>query len=261
VKAKRGDVELPFVVDGSGDGPCLIFAHGLMGTGTVQRAQLGPLVDAGWTVVTFDQRGHAGATPIVDPAGYDPDEMGADLWAVADAAGINRCWIGGGSMGAATSFCASRAQADRVDGLIHGLPAFRETPHPAVFLFDALADVVRDTGTGGLQQHLRTLLKTQNVPIDDMFLEQLATHDDASLEVALRSVPRWVFDDVPSAFGGFAFPVVVLGWDDDPIHPLQIARDVAVAAGVDVTEMEMDALDDPSRLGRVLLESMAEVNA
>jgi pimeloyl-ACP methyl ester carboxylesterase len=88
MRAVRGDIELPFVIDGTGDAPHLIFAHGLMGTGAVQRSQLGPLVDAGWTVVTFDQRGHAGATPITDGAMYDPDEMGADLWAVADAAGL-----------------------------------------------------------------------------------------------------------------------------------------------------------------------------
>ena len=194
-------MKLPYVVQGDGDGPKVVFAHGLMGTGTVQRAQLAPLVEAGWTVVTFDQRGHGSAPPITDPSGYDPHDMGADLWEVVDAAGFDRCWIGGGSMGAATSFCAATAQPDRVLGLIQAVPAFDAQPHAAVFLFEALADQVRDEGIDGLVAILRKFTgEAGRAPSDDLFLEQLRTHDQASIECALRSVPRWVLPDYPSAF-------------------------------------------------------------
>jgi 3-oxoadipate enol-lactonase len=256
-------ITIPFEVQGAGNGPRLVFAHGLMGTGTAQRLQLPLLIDAGWTVATFDQRGHGGASPVLDASLYDADAMGADLWAVADAAGLDRCWIGGGSMGAATSFRAARQQPGRVEGLIQVVPAIRDEEHSMRFLFDALADIVRDQGIEGAITTLRQLTESMGrVEQDEVFLEQLRTHDEASLENALRTVPRWIFDDVPSAFAHFDFPVLVLGWEDDPIHPMQTARDIAAAAGVSVIEMDQDeALSDRTTLGRLLAQQLASAPA
>ncbi len=249
-------MNLPSVVEGDGSGPNLVFAHGLMGTGTAQRLQLAPLVAAGWTVATFDQRGHGGAPAITDPAGYDPVAMGEDLWDVADAAGFDRCWIGGGSMGAATSFCAARSNPGRVEGFIQTVPALRDTPHPLIFVFDALADSVRDEGTEGLIALLRKLTADMGRDEEDViFLEQLRTHDPASIECALRSVPRWILPDVPSAFADFDFPVVVIGWENDPIHPFQTAKDVAAAAGVELVEADQTVvMGDRELFGTLLLE-------
>jgi pimeloyl-ACP methyl ester carboxylesterase len=251
-------MKLPYVVEGAVSGPKLVFAHGLMGTGTVQRAQLAPLVAAGWTVATFDQRGHGSAQPVTDPSGYDPQAMGADLWEVADAAGFDRCWIGGGSMGAATSFCAARAKPQRVEGFIQAVPALRDTAHPLISVFDALADRVRDEGTDGLIELLRQLAADMGrEQEDDIFLDQLRSHDPASIECALRSVPRWILPDVPAAFADFPFPVIVLGWDNDPIHPLQTAKDVAAAAGVDLIEADQSVVfGDRELFGKLLLGAL-----
>ncbi len=255
-------MKLPFVVEGDGSGPKLVFAHGLMGTGTTQRLQLAPLVDAGWTVATFDQRGHGGAPPITDPAGYDAQAMGTDLWDVADAAGFDRCWVGGGSMGAATSFCAVRQQPDRVDGHIVTVPALRDAAHSLVFVFDALADRVRREGIEGLIALLRQLTGDAGGR-DEVFEEQLRTHDEASIECALRSVPRWILPDVPSAFGSMgSFPVIVIGWENDPIHPIDTAVDIARAAGVDMLLLEQDAVfADRAEFGRSLLAFMETAKA
>jgi 3-oxoadipate enol-lactonase len=247
---------LPFVVEGDGSGPTLVFAHGLQATGYLQRLQLRPLVDAGWTVVTFDQRGHGAAPPVTDPSGYDPHDMGADLWSVADAAGVDRCWVGGGSMGAATSFCSVTQQPDRVEGHLAVVPAMRDAPHPMVFLFDVLADRVRDEGAEGLIALLRQLTRDLGREDDDeVFLDELRTHDEASLECALRTVPRWILPDVPKAFATMPFPVVVCAWDNDPVHPLELAEEIAAVAQVDVVALDQDAiLADREAFGRRLLE-------
>jgi pimeloyl-ACP methyl ester carboxylesterase len=249
-------MKLPFVVDGDGSGPKLVFAHGLMGTGSVQRLQLAPLVEAGWTVATFDQRGHGSAPPVTDPSGYDPDAMGADLWEVADAAGFERCWVGGGSMGAATSFHAVKQQPDRVEGHIVAIPAFRDTSHPLAFVFDALADSVRDGGIEGLIALLRKLaVDMDRADQDEIFLEQLRSHDEASIECALRTVARWILPDVPQAFAGFGFPVVVIGWDADPIHPFGTAKDIAAAARAELLQLDQEVIfGDRELFGRRLLE-------
>jgi len=255
--------EIPFVVEGPDDGPGLVFAHGLMGTGAVQRLQLAPLVEAGWKVVTFDQRGHGGATPVTHPSGYHPVAMGADLWAVADASGLDRCWIGGGSMGAATSFRASRLQPQRVDGLVQAVPALRDEAHAMIFGFDAIAGVLHDHGIDGLIAALRHLAASAGRDeSDEIFLEKLRTHDPDSLELALRNVPRWVLEDVPSAFSELDFRIVVIGWDNDPIHPLQCAKDIAAVAGVDLIELDqIDVFTDRGLLGRTLLASLTKAPA
>jgi pimeloyl-ACP methyl ester carboxylesterase len=249
--AQRDGIRLPYTVDGGGPRR-LVFAHGLMGLASLDRIALSPLADDGWTVVTFSQRGHADATPVTDRAGYDPEAMGADLWAVADAAGFDRCWIGGGSMGAATSFRAACAHPERVEGLIQVVPAIRDSEHPLVWVFDVIADQLRDNGMDGFVSFITDFLVDGGAgeEVHD-FAEGLRVHDPKSLECALRTVPRWRMADVPSGFADLPFPVVVVGQDNDPIHPLQTARDVAAAAGVELIEVDPAQVQaDRTVLGR-----------
>jgi pimeloyl-ACP methyl ester carboxylesterase len=212
-------------------------------------------------VATFDQRGHGSSSPVTTPEGYDAARMGADLWTVADAAGFERCWIGGGSMGAATSFCAARDEPGRVDGLIQAVPALRDAPHELAWVFDALADRVRDAGIDGLIETLNVFMENMGrSQADHVFIAELRTHDPMSIELALRNVPRWILSDVPSAFASFSFPVLVQGWDDDPIHPIQTARDIADAAGVELLHLDQNAvIDDRSVAGRAIAERLATV--
>ncbi len=256
--ASHDGMRLPFTVDGDSDRR-LVFAHGLMGVASLDRIALAPLVDDGWTVVTFCQRGHADATPVTDPSGYDPDAMGGDLWAVADAAGFDRCWIGGGSMGAATSFRAAMAQPGRVEGLIQVVPAIRDAEHPMIWMFDLIADKLRDEGMDGYVTFITEFLTGNGAgPEAAEFAEGLRVHDPKSLECALRSVSRWVMDDVPSGYADLPFPVVVVGMDNDPIHPLQTARDVAAVARVNLIEGDPVAVaNDRAATGRLLAKALA----
>jgi pimeloyl-ACP methyl ester carboxylesterase len=255
--------DIAYEVDG--DGPRkLVFAHGLMGTGATQRTMLAPLADAGWTVVTFDQRGHGSSTAVTSADGFDPDAMGADLWAVADAAGFDRCWIGGGSMGAATSFCAGRNVQDRVEGLIQAVPALKSTPHELVWIFEGLADRVRDAGIEGLIETITEFAVQMGRPGPDLaFHDELRSHrDPSSIELALRTVPNWCIEDIPSALASFPFPVIVQGWDNDPIHPLPFAKECASAAGVELLELDQnDVIDDRTAAGRAYVERLQAVVA
>jgi hypothetical protein len=146
--------------------------------------------------------------------------------------------------------------------LISAVPALRDEAHPAIFLFDALAGIVAESGNAGAVATLRKLGDDAGAPIDDLFLEQLMRHDTKSLETALRSVPRWILDDVPSGYAGVPYPVIVIGWDDDPIHPLQTAKDIASVAAVELIESEIGiAREDPSRFGRLILDAIGAVRA
>ena len=255
--ARNSGVGLP-VFASSGGERRIVFAHGLQGLGERALAGNKPLVDAGWSVATFDQRGHGDATPIYDGSGYDADAMGADLWAVADAMGWDRCWIGGGSMGAATSFRAAALHPERVEGLIQVCPALWMQEHPAIWMFDLIADQLRDSGIDGVIE-LWTKFMTQvgATPEQLAFLEDLRLHDPKSLECALRNVPRWVFADADNEFASFDFPVVVVCWDGDYIHPLDRGRATAAAANVNPIEVDYVKVQaDPLFVASVLADEL-----
>jgi pimeloyl-ACP methyl ester carboxylesterase len=256
--ARNESVELPIYPSGGGPRK-LIFAHGLQGLGSRALAGMKPLVDAGWSVASFDQRGHGDATPVFESAGYDPDDMGRDLWAVADALGWERCFIGGGSMGAATSFRAAVQSPERVEGLVQVCPAISNAEHQAVWLFDQIANQLRDKGIDGVIELWTEFMKQIGATDEQLaFLEDLRLHDPKSLECALRSVPRWTFDDFPKAFGSFDFPVHVVCWDGDYIHPLDVGRAAAEAAGVQPMEVDYLAVsNDPMFVADVLAERLA----
>lgn len=255
--ARNGDVELPVYKAGDGR-KHLVFAHGLQGLGSRALGGNQPLIDAGWSVACFDQRGHGDATPIFDASRYAPDAMGEDLWAVADAAGFDRCWIGGGSMGAATSFRAAVQRPERVEGLIQVGPAFGNMEHQAVWLFDQIANQLRDKGISGMVELWKEFLEQAGAKDDDLaFLDDLKLHDPKSLECALRSVPRWIFSDFPNAFASFDFPVVVVCWDGDYIHPFDIGRTTALAANVEPFEIDFQAVqNNPLFVGALLAERL-----
>ncbi len=255
--ARNEDVELPVFVAAGGDRQ-LVFAHGLQGLGERALAGNAPLVDAGWSVACFDQRGHGDATPIYDGTDYDADAMGADLWAVADAMGWDRCWVGGGSMGAATSYRAALLHPERVEGLIQVCPALWTEAHPAVWLFDLISNQLRDDGIDGLiALWTKFMTEVGATPEQLAFLEDLRLHDPKSLECALRNVPRWIFANAVADFASFDFPVVVVCWDGDHIHPLDRGRATAAAANVDPIEVDFAKVQaDPLFVASVVADEL-----
>ena len=57
---------LELAVETFGDGPWLVFAHGLTGNRHGTRRQFAPLADR-YRIVIYDQRGHCDSTPVTDP--------------------------------------------------------------------------------------------------------------------------------------------------------------------------------------------------
>jgi pimeloyl-ACP methyl ester carboxylesterase len=73
-------------------------------------------VGSGFDLVTYDQRGSGQSVAAGAAASWD--EFGADLWRVADAAGIERAVLYGVADGGYTIAHAARLQPDRVLGMI-----------------------------------------------------------------------------------------------------------------------------------------------
>jgi 3-oxoadipate enol-lactonase len=209
-----------------GDGPRrMLFAHSLFANGLESEAVAEPLLAAGWSVVMPDQRGHGTAERVSRPDQLALDELGRDLLAVLDDLGWNSAWLGGGSMGAATSLAAAALAPHRADGLALLAPAVGGEPNPAFGWFTELADELAARGPDAAADLWSSRLTDD---VADNPLHRMAG-DPVNLECILRALPSWNLDRALAALADYDRPAVVFAWKDDPIHPWRVAEETAKA--------------------------------
>jgi non-heme chloroperoxidase len=91
----RHDVELYF--EDHGEGRPVVLIHGWPLSGKSWENQVGPLVDAGYRVVTYDRRGFGESSKPYD--GYEYNTLAADLKALLDHLDLRDATLVGFSMG------------------------------------------------------------------------------------------------------------------------------------------------------------------
>jgi pimeloyl-ACP methyl ester carboxylesterase len=122
-------VELDTVDIGPRDAPALIFLHGFPESHRTWRHQLPAFADR-YRCVAPDQRGYRGSSKPQEVSAYTPDRLVADIFALADALGIDRFTIVGHDWGGAIAWgVAMLGQAiGRVPRAV-----IANAPHPAIF--------------------------------------------------------------------------------------------------------------------------------
>ena len=86
-----------------GEGPAVVLLHGFAANRLVNWERpgvVGNLSDAGFTVVSYDARGHGQSDKPHDPAAYENDAMARDARGLLDHLGVTHVDIVGYSMGA-----------------------------------------------------------------------------------------------------------------------------------------------------------------
>jgi pimeloyl-ACP methyl ester carboxylesterase len=149
--AARG-IEFEVEEHGEGDRP-FVLVHGYTGSRDDWLEQLPELARLGRTVA-IDQRGHGGTTNSGDPADYSFAGLVADLLAVLDALGIERCDLLGHSMGGAVALRFALEHPGR----LHSLVAMDTSANPMVIqkqVREAGAHIVRSRGMGALFKAMR----------------------------------------------------------------------------------------------------------
>ena len=213
-----------------GAGTPLVFAHGLTGNRHAIRRQFESLADR-YRMVIFDQRGHCDSTPVTDPAFYDPHRMADDMCAVLDHLKIDRAIVGGESMGAATALLFALKHPQRVEKLLLTAPAFGDSFNPSRQGLQEMGDNVKRLGIEGFlifnaAERQRLGLKWP-ADVAEIVAGLLRSHDAASIATALRAVADWqLFTDL-SEVAKLKCPVCVLAWENDPLHPFDLARRLA----------------------------------
>jgi pimeloyl-ACP methyl ester carboxylesterase len=104
---------------GEPQGVPFLFWHsvGPGGTGEMFAVAAEPLGRAGFRVVALDAPGF-GLSPAREPDAYALDRLGALLWEVADAFGLERAVFAGHSWGGAVAVAAAGQRPDRALGVV-----------------------------------------------------------------------------------------------------------------------------------------------
>lgn len=127
-RIETNGIELHTLVAGDDDAPPAFLFHGFPEFWYGWRAQIGPLVDAGYRVIVPDQRGYNRSDKPAGVGAYAIDEMAADAVGLLDAFGCDRARVVGHDWGAGVVWQLLARHPERIDRAVA-----MNVPHPQVF--------------------------------------------------------------------------------------------------------------------------------
>ncbi len=247
---------LDLAVEVFGSGPPLLFAHGLSSNSRLSIRQVGALAGR-FRVIVFDQRGHAGSTPVMDPRLYDVRRMAEDTTAVLDALGVSQAVVCGESMGAATSLRFALSHPERVTALVLCAPALSDEPNPMREDIKAIGRAIRADGlTAFVDQNIRNDIANGASPERaNAWADVLRSHNGDSLAAACEGVADWTVYQSPKDLQRLTMPVLIIAFDGDAVHPLALAWRLAAQiphAELCVVEPASRYFEQPGTVGELI---------
>jgi 3-oxoadipate enol-lactonase len=212
----------------AGDGPTVVFLHGLMGSIERSRAVgegLDGLDERGFRLVTYDARGHGASGFTEHEADYTWEAHARDLLGLLDHLRIERAAIGGGSMGAGVSYTLALAHPERVEKLILiAVPPLGEGFEPAKQMFGGFAQLIEAMG---LEKAVDVVMQLpEYVKMRERDPEEFARIREWLLRMQPRGIifamrglvngPRLAHE----RFGEIAVPTLITAHPDDLLHPI-----------------------------------------
>lgn len=244
---------------GDPDAPIVLFGHGVGSSSRFLLDAFGPpLVGAGWQVVAHDLRGHGASTPCLQPSDYDLDRLVQDLDRLVEVFAPRV--LAGVSLSAhvAVRYAAKTPQVS--PAVVACLPAWTGASEPGVGPHAVVADTVGAAGVPAMIEHfatdggLRPWLR-------DVLVRDWAIHDEPSLVAALRSLDGGGAPTL-SDLRALAAPLALVGWPDDPGHPLEVAqawRDAARQAWLEPIALA-DLEGDLTRFGEAAVAALERLD-
>jgi pimeloyl-ACP methyl ester carboxylesterase len=233
-QVQRGAVSLSGT--DAGEGPAVVLLHGL--TASRRYVVMGStlLERGGHRVIAYDARGHGASSPAESPDAYRYEDLGADLEAVLDHAGVEHPVLAGASMGAHTLVRLALRRRERVGGLVVITPAFTggDDNPDRLARWDALSAGLRDGGIDGFlaATDLPSVPSRYRETVIKVIRQRLALHEHPeAVADALRAVPRSRPFGSLGDLAAIDVPTVVVASDDeaDPEHPRAVGEAYAEA--------------------------------
>lgn len=178
------------------------------------------LTAAGWRCVAYDHRG-SGESPV-DPDLISVEAMVEEVFGVLDALGVERCLLGGESMGGAIAQYAAVRRPDRFEGLVLVAPG--------------------PTGRRNVDGGFVALCRTDYSTAARGFVERCLPEPDsghlkrwgrnilqrAEPEQAARMLEMWQDEDVPDLDPrSIELPVLIVHGTDDVMVGIESSRSLA----------------------------------
>jgi 3-oxoadipate enol-lactonase len=208
-----------------------VWAHGLCSS-MAHEDELGlfpseALADA-MPVVRYDARGHGSSLGGYEERTYRWSAMVDDMVRAAEGPFV----AGGIGMGVATALYAALRAPRRIAALVLVLPPPAwELRAQAAAALEADADLAERSGANRLADALRhrplsPLLTQLRSNARDVDARHLQAMDPKYLGPLLRAAAR---SDLPSIeeIRNIIVPALILGWEDDPDHPVVVAQGLA----------------------------------
>lgn len=240
---------------GSG-APVTVAAHGLGASVAETRPLLGGVAG---TRVFYAARGHGGS-PLPDEP-FDYRVLGDDLAQVADAHAASQAL--GVSMGAGALLSLLARRPERFTRVVLFLPAAVDRPRTdeAVRRVAQLAAAL-DAGDARQVEQLALLELPEDLrsqPAVQAYVRQRAAYLLASpgVAVALRALPHVTPVEDRSSLAAVSAEVLLLAQEGDPLHPAQVARDLAAV----LPRARLVVFDQPGVVFRERARLRAEISA
>ena len=133
VQLKTG-VTLNVALAGAAEAPPVILLHGFPESHRTWR-EIAPLLADNFRLIMPDQRGFAGSDRPQEVDSYKPDRLVDDVFALADALGVERLALVGHDWGGAVAWAAALRGNPRLERL-----AIINSPHPVIFQNSLIED-------------------------------------------------------------------------------------------------------------------------
>jgi pimeloyl-ACP methyl ester carboxylesterase len=240
MRAQLDDVELDYEV--SGDGPEVVWLHGLSGSIDESRWLTDHLATR-FRVLTYSTRGHGRSSPVLERHRYRYDVIADDLDRMLDHVGFTRPIVAGGSHGANTALRHAVRHPGRVSGLLLIAPGANALRHPDRLrwaLIRGQLALARRHGFDGIIKAI-TGQDPNDPAADQTAIAAARTHDLPSLEAAMKHIANQRVVP-PAALRAVLAPTVVAAWRKDPVlHPFAVARRIAEL----IPDAELEELPRP----------------
>jgi pimeloyl-ACP methyl ester carboxylesterase len=214
-----------------GEGPPLLFLHGLGGDWTQGQTILEHV--HGFEKIFMDVRGHGTTNPLGPPENLNFDQLAEDAFSLVQHLGCKELIVGGLSMGAAIALKMAFRVPQYVKALMIIRPAWLNEPNPknlkAVVALGKLLrnyDLEKAKSIFLESQDYRELMETAPASANSLIGQFDAPH---AKEYAARliNIPASTPYDHEKDLERIQVKTLIISTDRDPVHPLWMAETLA----------------------------------